>query len=141
MLENNRKIRLLHICSYTWEIGGPPSVIYNLSHQFNNVVDTDIVSPIEKNHKLYSIFEGQKVFVFKKSFLSKLIPDFSLNLFFWFKKYAGQYDYIVVHGLWNFGSVLAYFLNDHSRLILTVHGFLYTFFKYQSVKYIKLITV
>lgn len=124
MLVNARKLKLLHICSYTWEIGGPPSVIFNLSSHYKKFVDTDIVSTTDSDHSLYLISPGQKLFVFKKSLLSKFISDCSFSLFFWFKKNVIHYDYIVVHGLWNFGSILVFFLNKHSRLILTIHGFL-----------------
>ena len=120
----SRKLKILHFCSYSWETGGPPSVIFNLSNSFKNRVVSDIASTINSDHSLYSIYAGQRVFVFKKSFLSKIIPDFSIKSLFWFLKYGNQYDFVVIHGLWNFGSVLALFINKRSRLILTIHGFL-----------------
>lgn len=120
----DRKLKILHLCSYSWEIGGPPSVIYNLSNSFKNLVDSDIASTIDPSHSLYSTYSGQRVFSFKKSIFSKVIPDFSFDLFFWFVKNQYRYDFVVVHGLWNFGSVLSLFLNNTSKLILTIHGFL-----------------
>ena len=123
MIES-RKFKLLHICSYSWEIGGPPSVIFNLSNSYKDQVNTDIVTTLTSNHTLYSIFSGQRIFVFKKSFLSKIIPDFSIKSLFWFINHVFKYDFVVVHGLWNFGSVLAFFLPKRTRLILTIHGFL-----------------
>jgi glycosyltransferase involved in cell wall biosynthesis len=119
-----KKFKILHICSYSWEIGGPPSVIFNLSNSFKNLVESDIASTIASNHTLYSIYPGQRVFVFQKSFFSKIIPDFSFKLFFWFLNNLRHYEFIVVHGLWNIGSILAIFLTKRSRIILTVHGFL-----------------
>ena len=119
-----RKLKILHICSYSWEIGGPPSVIFNLSNSFKNLVESDIASTIASNHTLYSIYSGQRVFVFKKSYFSKIIPDFSFKLFFWFINNLRSYDFVVVHGLWNIGSILALVLNKRSKIILTVHGFL-----------------
>lgn len=123
MIES-RKFKLLHICSYSWEIGGPPSVIFNLSNSYKDQVNTDIVTTLTSNHTLYSIFSGQRIFVFKKSFLSKIIPDFSIKSLFWFINHVFKYDFVVVHGLWNFGSVLAFFIPKRTRLILTIHGFL-----------------
>jgi glycosyltransferase involved in cell wall biosynthesis len=120
----DRKLKIIHICSYSWEIGGPPSVIYNLSNSFKNLVESDIASTIASNHTLYSIYSGQRVFVFKKSYFSKIIPDFSFKLFFWFINNLRLYDFVVVHGLWNIGSILALVLNKRSKIILTVHGFL-----------------
>ena len=120
----DRKLKILHICSYSWEIGGPPSVIFNLSNSFKNLVESDIASTIGSNHTLYSIYSGQRVFVFKKSYFSKIIPDFSFKLFFWFINNFRLYDFVVVHGLWNIGSILALVLNKRSKIILTVHGFL-----------------
>ena len=119
-----RKVKILHICSYSWEIGGPPSVIFNLSNSFKNLVKSDIASTIASNHTLYSIYPGQRVFVFKKSYISNIIPDFSFKIFFWFFKNLRSYDFVVVHGLWNIGSILALLLNNGSKIILTVHGFL-----------------
>jgi len=123
MMED-RKFKILHICSYSWEIGGPPSVIFNLSNSYKNLVESDIASTIASNHSLYSTYPEQRVFVFKKSVFSKVVPDFSFDLFFWFVKNQSRYDFVVVHGLWNFGSVLSFFLNSTSKLILTIHGFL-----------------
>ena len=123
MMED-RKFKILHICSYSWEIGGPPSVIFNLSNSYKNLVESDIASTIASNHSLYSTYPEQRVFVFKKSIFSKVVPDFSFDLFFWFVKNQSRYDFVVVHGLWNFGSVLSFFLNSTSKLILTIHGFL-----------------
>jgi len=120
----DRKFKILHICSYSWEIGGPPSVIFNLSNSLKNLVDSDIASTIASKHSLYSTYPGQCVFVFKRSIFSQVIPDFSFDLFFWFIKNQHRYDFVVVHGLWNFGSVLALFFNNTSKLILTIHGFL-----------------
>jgi glycosyltransferase involved in cell wall biosynthesis len=120
----DRKLKILHICSYSWEIGGPPSVIFNLSNSYKNLVESDIASTIASNHSMYSTYPGQRVFVFKKSIFSKVIPDFSFDLFFWFVKNQYQYDFVVVHGLWNFGSVLSIFLKGNCKLILTIHGFL-----------------
>jgi len=121
---SDKKFKILHICSYSWEIGGPPNVIYNLSNSFKQFVNTDIASTLISDHTLYSIYFGQRIFIFKKSFFSKIVPDFSFKLLFWFKKYASQYDFVVIHGLWNFGSILAFFLHKHAKLILTIHGFL-----------------
>ena len=81
MMED-RKFKILHICSYSWEIGGPPSVIFNLSNSYKNLVESDIASTIASNHSLYSTYPEQRVFVFKKSIFSKVVPDFSFDLFF-----------------------------------------------------------
>lgn len=120
----NRKLKILHLCSYSWEIGGPPSVIFNLSNSFKSLVESDVASTITSNHSSYSTYSGQRVFTFRKSIFSKVIPDFSFDLFLWFIKNKHRYDFVVVHGLWNFGSVLSLFLNNTSKLILTIHGFL-----------------
>ncbi len=120
----DKKFKILHFCSYSWEIGGPPSVIFNLSNSFKKLVRSDIASTIASNHNLYSIYPGQRVYVFKRSFFSKIIPDFSFKLFFWFWNNLQQYDFVVIHGLWNIGSILALLLHKRSRIILTVHGFL-----------------
>ena len=52
------------------------------------------------------------------------VIDFSFKLFFWFINNLRLYDFVVVHGLWNIGSILALVLNKRYKIILTVHGFL-----------------
>ena len=98
--------------------------ILSLSNSFKKLVRSVISSTIASNHNLYSSYPGQRVYVFKRSFFSKIIPDFSFKLFFWFWNNLQQYDFVVIHGLWNIGSILALLLHKRSRIILTVHGFL-----------------
>lgn len=117
--------RILHLCNYTWETGGPPSVIFSHSkvqleynyeqHIYSTPIPTQTIYPLNKN---------QRLFVFKRSFITKFLADFSWHLLFYFIKNRNQYEYINTHGLWNFGSILPFMIPNRAKKIVTLHGFL-----------------
>ena len=85
-IENKHSI--LHFCSYTWETGGPPNVIYNHSRfLLEKKWNVHIASAISKSNNLYSTLSGLKVFIFRKSFISALFKDFSFEMLFWYYNY------------------------------------------------------
>jgi glycosyltransferase involved in cell wall biosynthesis len=119
------KFSILHFCSYTWETGGPPNVIYNHSRfLIENDWTVHIASSIAKSSHIYSSILGMKIFLFKKSYISAFFKDFSINMLIWFAKNRHNYTVINVHGLWNLGSILPFYLNNKAIKIITVHGFL-----------------
>lgn len=117
--------RILHLCNYTWETGGPPSVIFSHSkvqleydyeqHIYSTPISTQTIYPLNKN---------QRLFIFKRSFLTKFLADFSWQLLFCFIKNRNSYEFINSHGLWNFGSILPFLVPNKSKKIITLHGFL-----------------
>ena len=120
-----KKNSILHFCSYTWETGGPPNVIFNHSRfLLEKNWTVHIASAISKSNNIYSILLGLKVFIFKKSFFSSLFKDFSLEMLFWYYKNRNNYSVVNVHGLWNLGSILPFYFKNKSLKIITVHGFL-----------------
>ena len=120
-----KKHSILHFCSYTWETGGPPNVIYNHSRfLLEKKWNVHIASAISKSNNIYSILLGLKVFIFNKSFISALFKDFSLEMVIWYYKNRNNYSVVNVHGLWNLGSILPFYFNNKSLKIITVHGFL-----------------
>jgi hypothetical protein len=110
-----KKHSILHFCSYTWETGGPPNVIYNHSRfLLEKKWNVHIASAISKSNKVYSTILGLKVFIFKKSFFSALFKDFSFEMLFWYYKNRNNYSVVNVHGLWNLGSILPFYFKNNS---------------------------
>jgi len=120
-----KKHSILHFCSYTWETGGPPNVIYNHSRfLIEKNWTVHIASAISKSNTIYSTLLGLKVFIFKKSFISAVFKDFSLEMLIWYYKNRNNYSVVNVHGLWNLGSILPFYFKNKSLKIITIHGFL-----------------
>jgi glycosyltransferase involved in cell wall biosynthesis len=120
-----KKHSILHFCSYTWETGGPPNVIYNHSRfLLDKKWTVHIASAISKSNNIYSSLLGLKVFLFHKSFISSLFKDFSFEMVIWYFKNRNNYLIVNVHGLWNLGSILPFYFKNNSLKIITVHGFL-----------------
>ena len=120
-----KKHSILHFCSYTWETGGPPNVIYNHSRfLLEKKWNVHIASAISKSNNIYSTLLGLNVFIFNKSFISRLFKDFSFEMLFWYYKNRNNYSVVNVHGLWNLGSILPFYFKNKSLKIITVHGFL-----------------
>jgi len=120
-----KRIKLLHICSYSWETGGPVSFIYNHAQfQKSKGFEIDIASALYPWQKRYDVPEGVQLIEFPKSIFSKIISEFSWSLIFWFFKNRNTYDFIHIHGLWHFGSILPFIVPSRAKKIVTIHGFL-----------------
>lgn len=61
---------------------------------------------------------------------------FSLKLFFWLIKYKNNYDYFIVHGIWQFTTLVARLVLK-SKYLVFVHGQLDPFFSISFLKKIK----
>ena len=61
---------------------------------------------------------------------------FSLKLFFWLIKYKNNYDYFIVHGIWQFTTLVARLVLK-SKYFVFVHGQLDPFFSISFFKKIK----
>lgn len=120
-----KKEHLLHVCSYSYETGGPASVILNHSQcQIAAGMDVSIASSMNPAYHPYPAAPGVQLHVFTPSFLSRVLSEFSWSLLFWFLKNRNQFDYIHTHGLWYFGSILPFIIPNRAKKIITVHGFL-----------------
>ena len=116
---------ILHLCNYTWETGGPPSVIYSHAEiQNEHQIEQHIYASPDAIQHIYPIQINQKLFVFKRSILSKFLADFSWPLIFSFIRNRNKYSHINSHGLWNLGSILPYLIPNSAKKIITLHGFL-----------------
>jgi hypothetical protein len=79
--------RILHLCNYTWESGGPPSVIFSHSKvQLEYGYEQHIYSTPVSTQTIYPLNNNQRLFIFKRSFLTRFLADFSWKLLFYFIK-------------------------------------------------------
>ncbi len=117
--------RLLHICSYSWETGGPASFIFNhAKFQVQKGIQVDIASAMYPWQKRYDVPVGVGLFEFEKSFFSRFISEFSWSLIAWYLKNRNKYEVIHLHGLWHFGAILPFIIPSKAQKIITIHGFL-----------------
>jgi glycosyltransferase involved in cell wall biosynthesis len=116
---------ILHLCNYTWETGGPPSVIYGHAKiQKSHQIDQHIYATPHETQQIYPFETNQRLFVFKRSILSKILADFSWPLIFSFIRNRKKFTHINSHGLWNLGAILPYIIPNSAKKIITLHGFL-----------------
>ncbi|MCK8490940.1 glycosyltransferase [Spirosoma sp. RP8] len=119
-------MRILNICAYTWEAGGPPKIIFDhtqVALRYGHQVD--ILSPITAGEKPYPVPEGARLILCRRTpVISRYFREFSGELYQYIKKHSKEYDVIHCHGLWHFGT-LAPFMIDHSvAKVITIHGVL-----------------
>jgi len=116
---------ILHLCNYTWETGGPPSVIYSHAKiQKDYHINQHIYATPQAAQHVYPVEANQRLFVFKRSILGNILADFSWSLIFSFIRNRNKYTHINSHGLWNLGAILPYIIPNSAKKIITLHGFL-----------------
>lgn len=121
----NQKEHLLHLCSYSYESGGPASVIFNHSRfQIESGLDVTIASSMNRIHHPYPTAPGVQLQVFNQSIFSRILSEFSWSLLFWFIRKRNSFDYVHIHGLWYFGALLPFVVPNKAKKIITIHGFL-----------------
>jgi hypothetical protein len=83
----SQSLRILHICAYTWDIGGPPKVIYdNAVVQLANGAEVTILTPISEGQKLYPVPDGAEIVCCKRHGLARIWAEFSPELYQWLKR-------------------------------------------------------
>lgn len=119
-------MRILNICAYTWAIGGPARVIYDLTQvaaQQGHAVD--ILSPITPGDRVYPTPEGVRVIVCQRTTpISRVYREFSLDMYKFLKSHIQDYDIIHIHGIWHFGSLAPYLFKHKAAIVVTIHGLL-----------------
>jgi glycosyltransferase involved in cell wall biosynthesis len=119
-------MRILHICAYTWSIGGPARVIHDqtaVMAQQGHLVD--ILSPMSPGDVLYPAPAGVQVIpVWRTPPLSRVFREYSAGLYRYLKTHLHQYDIVHCHGLWHFGSVAPFWLDRRVAKVVTIHGVL-----------------
>jgi glycosyltransferase involved in cell wall biosynthesis len=118
-------MKILNICGYSWDIGGPPKIIYDHAVvQMKLGAEVTILTPISEGQKLYAIPEGANVITCKRHWFSKFWAEFSPELYTWIKKHGNEYDIIHIHGVWHFAGVAPYLAGIKTAKCITTHGLL-----------------
>ncbi|MFD1143394.1 glycosyltransferase [Larkinella insperata] len=119
-------MRILHICAYTWSIGGPARMIYDHTQiAVSEGHQVDILSPMSPGDKLYPAPEGSRVIpCLRTPVISRFFREVSLDLYRYLKENRSRYDIIHCHGLWHFGSIVPFLVNKTVPKVVTIHGVL-----------------
>lgn len=119
-------MRILHICAYTWEIGGPARTIYDhTAEALKSGHQVDILSPITAGDKLYPVPNGARVISCKRTpVISRLYREFSWELLYFLHRHIHEYDVIHIHGIWHFGSLAPFLVKNSVPKVITIHGLL-----------------
>lgn len=118
-------MKILNICGYSWDIGGPPKIIYDHAvEQMKLGAEVTILTPISEGQKLYAVPEGAKVVTCKRHWFSKFWAEFSPELYTWIKIHGNEYDIIHIHGVWHFSGVAPYLAGIKTAKCITTHGLL-----------------
>ena len=118
-------MKILNICGYSWDIGGPPKIIYDHAVvQMKLGAEVTILTPISDGQKIYAIPEGAKVITCKRHWFAKYWAEFSPELYSWIKAHGNEYDVIHIHGVWHFAGVAPYLAGIKTAKCITTHGLL-----------------
>ena len=119
-------MRILHICAYAWEIGGPPKVIFDhaeIALRYGHQVA--ILSPISPNETPYPVPVGAQLILCQRTpLISRFFREFSGDLYRYLQKNIQHYDIVHCHGLWHFGSLAPFLIDRSVAKVITPHGVL-----------------
>ncbi|GAB4045214.1 glycosyltransferase [Spirosoma litoris] len=119
-------MRILNICAYTWQAGGPPKIIFDHTQvvlRYGHQVD--ILSPFTPGEKPYPVPEGANLILCKRTpLISRFFREFSVELYQYLQKHIHEYDVIHCHGLWHFGTLAPFMLDRKIAKVITIHGVL-----------------
>ncbi|GAB3792655.1 glycosyltransferase [Spirosoma humi] len=119
-------MRILNICAYTWQAGGPPKIIFDHTEvvlRYGHQVD--ILSPISPGEKPYPLPDGARLILCQRTpVVSRFFREFSLELYQFLKQHAHEYDLIHCHGLWHFGVLAPFMIDKSVAKVITIHGVL-----------------
>ncbi|MVM30133.1 glycosyltransferase [Spirosoma sp. HMF4905] len=119
-------MRILNICAYTWQAGGPPKIIFDHTQvvlRYGHQVD--ILSPFTPGEKPYPVPEGARLILCQRTpLISRFFREFSVELYQYLQKHVHEYDVIHCHGLWHFGTLAPFMLDRKVAKVITIHGVL-----------------
>ncbi len=119
-------MRILTICAYTWEAGGPSKVIFDhaeVALRYGHQIT--ILSPISAGEKPYAVPHGARLILCQRTpVISRFFREFSGELYRYLQQHIGEYDIIHCHGLWHFGVLAPFFLDQQVAKVVTIHGVL-----------------
>lgn len=119
-------MRILNICAYTWEAGGPSKVIFDhaeVALRYGHQVD--ILSPITPGENPYPVPPGARLILCRRTpIISRFFREFSGELFGYLRRHIQTYDLVHCHGLWHFGALAPFFVDRNIPKVITPHGVL-----------------
>ena len=129
-----KKIKILRIISsLNPKYGGPSKTIIDSSlNLIREGFDVDILTHDSKKN----IYIKNKEINFINKGPAFGTYRFNIKLFLWLLKKRNLYDIFIVHGIWEFNTLICRFLLKNNYFIFT-HGQLDPFFKKQILKKIK----
>ena len=132
---HKRKVKVLRIISsLNPKYGGPARATIDSSIALQKKgINVDILTC---DNKKEVFFKSKKIKIINKGPGLLGAYSFSLKLFFWLKKNEVKYDAFIVHGLWQFNTLMARLLIKKKYYVL-LHGQLDPFFKNDFIKLIK----
>ncbi len=130
-----RKTKILRIIStLNPEYGGPSRAIIDSSIILNlNGIDVDILTC---DNPKQSFFKSKKIKVINMGPSLLGTYWFSFKLFYWLIKNRKKYDSFIVHGIWQFKTLIASLLLKKNYYVF-LHGQLDPFFKKNFIKTLK----
>ena len=119
-------MRILNICAYTWQTGGPPKIIFDHTVvALRNGHTVDILSPISPGEQPYPVPEGATLILCQRTpGISRFFREFSIDLYQYLRAHIRDYDVIHCHGLWHFGTLAPFLLDETVAKVITIHGVL-----------------
>ncbi|GAA4404290.1 hypothetical protein GCM10023187_21380 [Nibrella viscosa] len=119
-------MRILTICAYTWSIGGPAKFIYDQTEvALAKGHQVDILSPVSPGDEVYPAPPGARVITcLRTTPISRFFREFSVALYQFLRAHIHDYDIILCHGLWHFGSIAPFLLDRTIPKVVTIHGLL-----------------
>lgn len=119
-------MRILNICAYTWAIGGPARIIYDhTTEALKQGHSVTILSPMTPGEKMYEVPPGAQLIPCRRTTpISYVYREFSLDLYGYLKKHSREYDIIHIHGIWHFGSLAPFLIQNKVPIVITIHGLL-----------------
>ena len=119
-------MRILNICAYTWEAGGPSKIIFDhaqVALRYGHQVD--ILSPVSPGETPYPVPNGARLILCQRTpIISRFFREFSGDLFRFVRQQIREYDIVHCHGLWHFGTLTPFMLDKRVAKVITIHGVL-----------------
>ena len=139
-----KKFKILRIITSLDPIfGGPSKTIFDSSFMLTKKgYEVDILTGEQKGSskknyiKNINMFKSNKIKIINKGKHSLGVYCFNLDQFKWLYKNRYKYDYTIVHGLWQFSTLMARILLKKKYFVF-IHGQLDPWFKENFFKKIK----
>ena len=116
-------MNILNLCGYSWEIGGPSKVIYDHARvQLSLGAQVSILTPLSPGERLYPVPDGARAITVPRHRLARLVPEFSPELFSYYKEHVAEYDLVHIHGPFHFAGWVPFLTQTNAKKVFTVHG-------------------